>query len=127
MAALHARCFTLPRPWSAAEIAEISGLPGSFLMLRPHGFLIGRTVLDEAELLTLAVDPDHRRQGIGRALLDHFAGQARSSGARSGYLEVASDNRAAQALYAAAGWRQSGLRRSYYGPGIDALILTTSL
>lgn len=127
LAALHARCFSHPRPWSAAEIAEITGLPGAFLLLRPHGFLIGRTVLDEAELLTLAVDPCSRRQGIGRALLDSFALQARTRGAGRGHLEVASDNTAARRLYAGAGWRQAGLRRNYYGGGIDALTLTTTL
>lgn len=127
MAALHARCFTHPRPWSADEIRDVSSLPGAFLLLRPQGFLIGRTAADEAELLTLAVEPEARRQGIGRALVQEFARVAALRGAAHGFLEIASDNDAALSLYAACGWRQTGRRRSYYAPGIDALTMAADL
>ncbi|WP_136648707.1 GNAT family N-acetyltransferase [Paracoccus aeridis] len=123
LAALHARCFTHPRPWSADEIAAIASLPGAFLLVRPRAFLIGRTAADEAELLTLAVDPGARRQGLGRALVQEFDAVAAMRGAARGFLEVASDNAAAQALYAAAGWARTGRRRGYYAPGIDALTM----
>ena len=82
---------------------------------------------DEAELLTLAVEPSARRQGLGRALVDEFDAVARLRGAARGFLEVASDNAAAQALYAGAGWERTGRRRDYYGAGIDALTMGKSL
>lgn len=100
---------------------------GSFLLHHPDAFLIGRVIADEAELLTLAVAPAARRQGLGRRLVGDFTATARDSGARQGFLEVASDNAPAQALYAAAGWRRAGLRRNYYAPGVDAIILSRAL
>lgn len=123
MAALHARCFTNPRPWRAAEFAEILSQPSTFLCLRPDGLLIGRVVLDEAELLTLAVDPDRRRQGIARALLADFTAAATSRGAATAFLEVAADNIPALALYRGVDWADAGRRRRYYGPATDAVIL----
>lgn len=127
LAALHARCFVLPRPWSEAEIAGILDARGAFLLRREAGFLIGRVIADEAELLTLAVAPEARRQGIAAALLREFAATARDRGAAGAFLEVASDNAAAHALYAGAGWRECGRRKSYYAPAIDALVMHLAL
>lgn len=62
LAALHARCFTSPRPWLAREFAALLGHASIFLCHAPQGFLLGRVVVDEAELLTLAVTPEARRQ-----------------------------------------------------------------
>lgn len=101
--------------------------PHSFLLHQTAGFLLGRVIADEAELLTLAVDPDARRQGIGRALTSEFAAEAARHGARLAFLEVAADNRAAIALYQAQGWQEAGRRPGYYGPGTDALTLRLAL
>lgn len=127
MAAIHATSFTTPRPWSAAEIADVLGQNGAFLLTRPDAFLIGRVTLDEAELLTLAVAPAARRHGTGRALVEGFARAAATRGATGAFLEVAADNQPAQALYAATGWQAAGRRRGYYGAGMDALILWRDL
>ncbi|MFT3688752.1 GNAT family N-acetyltransferase [Paenirhodobacter sp.] len=124
LAALHARCFTTPRPWSEGEFRDLLAAPFTFLLTAPQGFLLGRVIAGEAELLTLAVAPEARRRGTGRALLAGFAETARARGADSAFLEVAEDNAPARALYAAAGWREAGRRRGYYHPGIDALVLT---
>lgn len=124
LAALHMRCFrTHPRPWSAAEFADLLASPLNFLLTRPHGFLLGRTIADEAELLTVAVAPKARRQGIGAALLTQFADTARQRGANTAFLEVASDNSAAISLYESRGWTHAGNRRNYYAPSIDAIIM----
>lgn len=127
MALLHGRCFTTPRPWSGVEIAQILANPHSFAITVPHGFLLGQTVAGEAELLTLAVAPEQRRQGIGRALVDGFCAMARQKGAQTAFLEVAATNTAAIALYKAAGFAQSGLRRAYYhsqgGGAVDAVVM----
>lgn len=125
---LHLRCFgSHPRPWTAAEIEDLLASPLNFLLHAPQGFLIGRTVADEAELLTLAVAPEARRQGIARALMARFYASAHDRGARAAFLEVASENAAAQALYRAEGWVEAGLRRNYYAPGVDALLMRRAL
>jgi [ribosomal protein S18]-alanine N-acetyltransferase len=128
LAALHARCFITPRPWSQADFESMLGLDGVFVLLAPGGLLLGRTVLDEAELLTLAVDPAQRRHGLGRGLVTRFAAAASQRGAARGYLEVAADNAAAIALYRSAGWQDSGRRKGYYrapdGRGVDALLMS---
>lgn len=128
LAALHQRCFAAhPRPWSEAEFGEIISNPLNFLLARPQGFLLGRTVAGEAELLTLAVAPEYRRQGIAADLLAEFARTALGRGARDAFLEVASGNAPAIAAYTRAGWIRAGLRRGYYAPGIDALVMRLDL
>lgn len=127
LAALHACCFVQPRPWSGAEFAALLDNPHVFLLTRPRGFLMGRLVADEAELLTLAVAPEARRQGIGRGLLRDFAATSRAGGATRAFLEVAADNAAACRLYRREGWRETGQRRNYYGPGLNAIVMLRHL
>ncbi|TRW95465.1 GNAT family N-acetyltransferase [Paracoccus sp. M683] len=128
LAALHGRCFTQPRPWTATELAGLLDSPHSFLLTRaPDAMLLGRAIAGEAELLTLAVAPEARRQGLASALLAEFAAASRAREAETAFLEVASDNAAALALYRRHGWAGAGLRRDYYAPGIDALVLRLAL
>jgi ribosomal-protein-alanine N-acetyltransferase len=104
------------------------GLPGSFGVLRPaQGFVLARTAADEAEVLTLAVLPAARRQGIGGALLAEALAGARLRGACAMFLEVSARNAAALALYAGAGFAEVGRRRRYYADGADALVLRRDL
>ena len=77
------------------------------------GFYLARAVLDETELLLLAVDPERRRRGLGAALLVHFADAARAGGARRAFLEMRHGNPAAR-LYEAQGFRKIGERPAYY-------------
>ena len=114
MAALHRACFTVPRPWAAAEFAELTANPMCFVIGDARGFAMGRAVAGEAELLTLAVDPLLRRQGIGATLVQNFLTAARGRGAESAFLEVIEDNHAARELYLKAGFVETGLRRGYY-------------
>lgn len=126
MAALHARAMTTPRPWSGDEFRALLAFPGTFTVGDGTGFALGRVVLDEAELLTLAVDPGLRRQGLGRACLAGFEARAHALGAALAHLEVAESNAAAVALYTASGWTEAGRRRGYYrtreGGSDDALV-----
>ncbi|MDM7459073.1 MAG: GNAT family N-acetyltransferase [Paracoccus sp. (in: a-proteobacteria)] len=123
LATLHARCFHVPRPWSADEFDDLLGTPGTFLLHVPGAFLLGRALAGEAELLTLAVAPEQRRRGTGRALLARFAQTAWDRGAASAFLEVGAENVAARALYLGAGWVETGRRPRYYGPGEDAIVM----
>ncbi|RUS58680.1 GNAT family N-acetyltransferase [Pseudorhodobacter sp. E13] len=131
LAALHAAAFTTPRPWTEAEFASLLAGSGVFLLGDARGFVLGRAVAGEAEVLTLATAPDHRRQGIARHLMDGFATQARSRGADSAFLEVAEDNAPATALYLSLGYNLAGRRKAYFetpeGRRVDALVLTKSL
>ena len=79
-------------------------------------------VLDELHITLVAVDPRHRRQGLGRSVLAELLSRGRALGAERATLEVSADNPAAQALYAASGFRTAGVRRRYYRDGSDALI-----
>jgi [ribosomal protein S18]-alanine N-acetyltransferase len=133
LAALHARCFTTPPPWSAASFATLLTDRNSFVATDPleRAFVIGRVIAGEAELLTLATAPEARRSGLGRTLMARFDAEARAKGAKTAFLEVAEDNAPARILYSACGWVQTGRRPAYYvgenGAPVAALILCKSL
>ena len=131
MAVLHGASFTMPRPWSAAEFAALLASPRVFaLTVGMQALLLGQVVADEAELLTVAVRPDQRQQGLGRKLVQDFLAEARSRGAATAFLEVAATNDAALALYSACGFAPSGKRRGYYpGPdgAVDAVLMRCAL
>jgi ribosomal-protein-alanine N-acetyltransferase len=132
LAALHARAFTdAPRPWTPAEFAAFLVEPSTILVTRSAGFAVGRVAGAEAELLTLAVDPAARRQGVGRCLVAAFEAEAAARGATDALLEVAVTNAAARSLYAALGYSEVGRRRAYYvrpeAPPVDALVLAKPL
>ncbi|MCG6904514.1 MAG: GNAT family N-acetyltransferase [Rhodobacter sp.] len=131
LAELHAQCFRVPAPFTARAFSAFLASPHCFLCTLPHGFALGRAVAGEAELLTLAVHPDHRRAGTGRALLDGFEATARARDAQMAFLEVSAENAGAIALYAAAGYAESGRRAGYYrdsdGSKCDAILMERSL
>ena len=129
LAAVHAEAFDAP--WDAAAFAGLADQPGVDVIAEPDGFILIRTAADEAEVLTLAVRPAGRRQGLGRRLLDRAVAAATARGARSLLLEVADDNAAALGLYATAGFVEAGRRPRYYarpdGSRRDALLLRLDL
>ena len=132
LAALHARAFTTPPPWSEAAFAAFLTDPLAFLLVEGDAaFLLGRAVAGEAELLTPAVAPESRRRGLGHKLLARFLYQARLRGAASAFLEVAEDNTPARALYAAQGFADVGRRPGYYarpdGSRIAAIAMQRTL
>ncbi|MBW3560159.1 MAG: GNAT family N-acetyltransferase [Proteobacteria bacterium] len=104
---------------------------GALAFAAEAGFILLRSVGPEAEILTLAVAPELRRQGLGRALLDAGLSAARQHGAEAVFLEVAADNAPAAALYAASGFTAVGVRRGYYlragGSAVDAVTLRLRL
>lgn len=131
LAEIHGRAMVVPRPWSAVGFEAILKHPGRILSVHGAGFALGRVVLDEAELLTLAVEPKQQRKGIGRICLDSFHAEAREQGATRVFLEVAATNEPARALYLNAGYQEAGLRKEYYrapdDSRIDAILMTKSL
>ena len=131
MAALHARCFITPPPWSAQAFAGLQASTGVFTHGDARGFVLGRALAGEAEVLTLAVAPEARRLGLGHALMQHFHDTARDAGAETAFLEVAENNAAAIALYLSLGYTRTGTRRGYFKSAdslsLDALVMAKPL
>lgn len=92
------------------------------------GYLMAWCVVDQLHVLNIATDPAWLRRGVGTSLLREAAQRARTSGLRTATLEVRRGNRAARAFYAAHGFRETGVRESYYADnGEDAVIMECDL
>jgi ribosomal-protein-alanine N-acetyltransferase len=118
-ARLHAASFA--HPWSAEEIARLIGdtttLPTAALDAGTgtlRGFALARRAADEAEILTVAVEPAWRGRGVGRALMADAIRRAANEGAQTMFLEVDETNIAALALYHHLGFVKVGERPGYY-------------
>lgn len=116
LARIHAQAFSSTRAWSAAEFRSLLDQPGMIIAGDDRAFALLRVTLDEAEVLTIATTPEHRRKGLARAVLAQAETAAQTLGAAVIFLEVAEDNDAARALYAQAGYAQIGRRPGYYLP-----------
>ena len=128
MAEIHRAAFPAAEAWSRDVMILQLGLPLTFgFMHSLGGMILARVASDEAEILTLAVHPGQRRQGIGSALMDAAKARAAALGAAAVFLEVAVTNDAARSLYAAHGFAEAGLRRRYYSDRTDALVLRCTL
>jgi ribosomal-protein-alanine N-acetyltransferase len=85
-------------------------------------------IADQAHINNLAVRPELRGRGLGLEMLEAVIDEARRLGAESLALEVRRSNVAAQRLYKRAGFRENGVRKSYYTqPVEDALLLIKTL
>jgi ribosomal-protein-alanine N-acetyltransferase len=81
----------------------------------------------DADVLTLTVAPEYRRQGIGRALLDQLITWAKMRNAQAIFLEVREGNVEASPLYEAAGFEPISMRSNYYALGVNAVIMKKDL
>jgi ribosomal-protein-alanine N-acetyltransferase len=133
LADLHADAFA--RSWSALDFERFLSdrsilADGLFLdgAREPAGFVLSRRVLDEAEILTVAIAPEFRGRGFGRPLLARHLDELRRRGVRRVHLEVEEGNEPALRLYRALGFAEVGRRAAYYpGPdGTRASALTMS-
>lgn len=124
MAAIHASAFPPTEAWGADAISLQLALPGVFgLIDRAGGMLLARVTAGEAEVLTLAVAPGCRRQGVATRLLAGALAEVRARDGQTVFLEVAERNLAALALYAGFGFTEVGRRPRYYAGSVDALVL----
>ncbi len=132
MADIHAASFS--RPWNAMEFERLlsertSVADGLFIGAALSGFVLSRCVIDEAEVLTIAIAPESRCKGLARPLLAAHLDALTRKGARRVFLEVDEGNTAALALYRRFGFKQDGRREGYYShsDGSRAAALTMSL
>lgn len=114
LAQTHAAAFTQMRPWSESEFTDLLKQRGMILCGDAQSFLLGRIIVDEAEVITIATHPNHRRQGHARALILQFIAQARTQDVTSIFLEVSENNEAAKSLYYKQGFHKVGRRPQYY-------------
>jgi [ribosomal protein S18]-alanine N-acetyltransferase len=128
--------------WSRRQVSDSLLMPNTHYLLagadgRPPregqpaaGFALSREVVQEEELLLIAVHPAHRGRGIGGALLEAFAGAARKRGSTRLFLEMREGNKA-ESLYRRHGFESVGRRQHYYrrgsGSPLDAITFAREL
>ena len=127
IAELEKICFS--DPWSEASVAsELNNKLALWLVAmedrRVAGYIGSQTVMDETDMMNVAVHPDFRRKGIAEALVNKLVEHLRERGSHCLTLEVRASNVPAITLYCKLGFSEIGRRKNYYrNPREDALIL----
>ena len=127
IAELETICFS--DPWSEKSIGSELENKLSFWLVamegdRVAGYVGSQTVLDETDMMNIAVHPDYRRKGIAEALVTALIARLKEQGSTSLMLEVRASNEPARKLYEKMGFVQVGRRPNYYrNPKEDADIL----
>lgn len=119
-------------PWTRHMFEDELALPGRTWWVAHDmgvivGFAGGLLAGDVLEVLDVAVAEPRRNEGIARRLLQRVAYDGHVLGAKAIVLEVSQTNAAGSALYTSVGMEQTGMRRDYYGPGNDALVMSAPL
>ena len=95
---------------------------------RVVGYVGMMCVLDEGQIINVAVRADERRCGIGRTLMKAAEGYAKERGISFLSLEVRESNTAARSLYSSLGWEEQGIRKGFYShPVENACVMTKSI
>ena len=117
-------------PWSTGQYREEISAPTRHFIVALDGaqsiigyagvFAPGETA---ADILTVGVIPEHRGQGIARALMALLTEWAKTQGSSAMMLEVKIDNLEAISLYESLGYMKLSIRKDYFGSGLDALVM----
>ena len=121
---LHKKCFP-KKPWSADDFRDLKQ-SGCEIIMSENGFIVYRIAVDEAEVITIGVNPEKRRLGIASAMIRIIEKNLKNQGVKKIFLEVASNNIPAQKLYENCGFKTVGLRPKYYD-GMDAILMSKEL
>jgi ribosomal-protein-alanine N-acetyltransferase len=123
--------------WTEGDYARLAEDPGGKILVaeletmdppKILGFAAFHRILDEVELRNMAVDPEHREQGVGKALLEDARERLLKAGAKRVFLEVRASNKPALSLYCSLGFGLYSLRKNYYrDPEEDAYVLALEL
>ena len=116
------------RPWSAESFEKALTYPEQILLVAEGTAILGYSILfaaaDQADVSNIAVDPDHRGQKIGDALMQEMLNQAADRGVKEVFLEVRVSNAPAIGLYQKYGFERIGVRKGYYeDPKEDAHLM----
>ena len=108
-----------PPGWSESQLSQEIDLPHSYHQVafhfdKPIGFAVMWIVLEQAQLLEIAIHPKYRRQGKASLLLNEMISIAKQKGCHSMELELREDNLSAQKLYEKFGFSFEGERKNYY-------------
>ena len=114
MAKLHLMSGSLTRPWSESEYKNLQAIDTIKFFYVEKGFLVGRLIGPEAEILNVIVHPKYRRLGKARYLIGKFETEAKDVGSSRCFLEVAESNNSAHTLYHDLGYLKVGQRKNYY-------------
>ena len=131
MAKLHLLSGSLTRPWSESEYKILLSTDTIRFFYVENGFLVGRLIGPDAEILNVIVHPKYRRLGKARYLIDKFEKEAKEEGSSKCFLEVAESNSRANKLYQSLNYLSVGKRKNYYdfvdGRKDNALILAKEI
>ena len=121
-------------PWSSSQYKEEFSSPTRHFVvaLDDQQSIVGYAGVfapgaAEADVLTVGVVPEHRGQGIAKALMALITDWAKAQGSTAMMLEVKTDNSAAIGLYESLGYTKLNLRKDYFGPGLDAQVMRLEL
>lgn len=131
IAELEKICFS--DPWSERSIASEIDNPLSWWLVavdenKVVGYIGSQTVIDQTDIMNVAVAPGYRRQGIGEKLVELLAEHLKGAGVKAVLLEVRISNAPAICLYEKLGFQAVGLRKNYYAnPREDGMIMRKEL
>ncbi|MCH2457422.1 MAG: GNAT family N-acetyltransferase [Henriciella sp.] len=135
-AMLHAACFDTAGQWSARSMRETLSAQTTLALGHEagdalNGLLLVQRVPPDAEILTICVHPDNRRNGVAQKLFDHSATLLGPYGIDRLILDVADDNLPAISFYERNGFGRDGVRKNYYrredGTAVDAVLMSRPL
>ena len=122
--ALHKLCFP-DHPWSESDFTDLKK-SGCEIVASKNGFIVWRVTGDEAEIITIGVAPDARRNGIAETMLILMEQELKKQRVVNVFLEVSKVNYPAIKLYEKMGFSVAGNRPKYYN-GVDAIIMKKTL
>ncbi|WP_420548361.1 ribosomal protein S18-alanine N-acetyltransferase [Curvivirga sp.] len=125
-------------PWGEAALLDLLRMKGAFgyrvidnASKKLVAFVLARSLFEEGEILTIAVDPLAQGKGLAFTLMQAAEAQSKAQGAEKMFLEVAADNKGAQRLYKKLGYEELSRRKGYYkragGIRVDAYNLWKKL
>ncbi len=121
---LHSICFP-HKPWTADDFMDLKK-SGCEIIASDNAFIVWRQILDEAEIITIGVNPEIRKTGTAIALMEIATGEILKKSGRKIFLEVAENNTPAIKLYEKLGFVKIGIRPKYYD-GVDAILMEKNL